>query len=268
MSHAPVVSQMSGGVVGPSLEARRGRGVGMGEPPNTPVPHPHAQLQQQQLQYSAGHGSAGNERGTVVENLDGGDAVVVSVGLLNVIKRGGVGRHKKAFAAVDDEDDKQEEETDSTSAPSSSPSSSEADETSDQGSTGSQPELGVRKIYPLHSFTLDIFVFGKSERTRRFKISYVERRRRRKGGAGVADESGGVDGSAGTARKMGYPGIMPMEGRVRIGPLLPSACQSVRMEFLAVSPGVHSIKALTLTDIESGHSINLRVITLIPLLVG
>ncbi|KAF5350613.1 hypothetical protein D9756_008630 [Leucocoprinus leucothites] len=259
MSHAPVVSQMSGGVVGPSLEARRGRGVGVGEPPNTPVPHPHTQLQQQQFQYGAGHGPAGNERGMVVENMDGGDAVVVSVGLLNVIKSGGVGRHKKPFAAVDDdEDDKQEEETDSASASSSSPPASEADETSDQGSTGPKPELGVGKIYPLDLFTLDIFVFNKSERTRRFEISYVERRRRRKGGAGVADESGGVDGSAGTARKMGYPGIMPMEGRVRIGPLLPSACQSVRMEFLAVSPGVHSIEALTLTDIESGHSINLR----------
>lgn len=41
-------------------------------------------------------------------------------------------------------------------------------------------------------------------------------------------------------------------------PLLPLACQSVRMKFLAVSPGVHTIAALTLTDIESGYSINLR----------
>ena len=30
------------------------------------------------------------------------------------------------------------------------------------------------------------------------------------------------------------------------------------MEFLAVTPGVHSIEALTLTDVESGYSVNLR----------
>ena len=32
------------------------------------------------------------------------------------------------------------------------------------------------------------------------------------------------------------------------------------MVFLAVSPGVHTIAALTLTDIESGYSINLRCV--------
>lgn len=41
-------------------------------------------------------------------------------------------------------------------------------------------------------------------------------------------------------------------------PLRPSACQSVRMDFLAVSPGVHSVDALTLTDTETGFSMNLR----------
>ena len=41
-------------------------------------------------------------------------------------------------------------------------------------------------------------------------------------------------------------------------PLRPTACQSVRMDFLAVLPGVHSIDTLTLTDTESGFSMNLR----------
>jgi hypothetical protein len=43
-------------------------------------------------------------------------------------------------------------------------------------------------------------------------------------------------------------------------PLRPTACQSVRMDFLAVLPGVHSIDTLTLTDTESGFSINLRYV--------
>ena len=43
-------------------------------------------------------------------------------------------------------------------------------------------------------------------------------------------------------------------------PLRPTACQSVRMDFLAVLPGVHSIDTLTLTDTESGFSTNLRYV--------
>ena len=45
-------------------------------------------------------------------------------------------------------------------------------------------------------------------------------------------------------------------------PLLPHACQSVRMKFLAISPGVHSIDTLSLMDIESGSVMNLRSVFL------
>ncbi|KII92192.1 hypothetical protein PLICRDRAFT_36980 [Plicaturopsis crispa FD-325 SS-3] len=98
------------------------------------------------------------------------------------------------------------------------------------------------RIFPLDQFTLDIFVFNKSSWTRRFEVTFPERRGRRremeKPGAG--------------------PGLLPLENRVRVGPLQPSTCQSVRMEFLALTPGVHSIDTLTLTDIQSGFSMNLR----------
>jgi len=114
--------------------------------------------------------------------------------------------------------------------------------------------LGPGKIYPLDVFTLDIFVFNQSLWPRRFEVTCPEKRRRRRGGA----EMGVYDGGGEAARKMGYPGVLPMESRVRIGPLRPTACQSVRMDFLAVLPGVHSIDTLTLTDTESGFSMNLR----------
>ncbi|KAF9531099.1 TRAPP trafficking subunit Trs65-domain-containing protein [Crepidotus variabilis] len=114
--------------------------------------------------------------------------------------------------------------------------------------------LGPGKIYPLQIFTLDIFVFNQSLWPRRFEVTCPERRRRRRGGA----EMGVYDGGSEAARKMGYPGVLPLDSRIRIGPLRPSACQSVRMNFLAVSPGVHSIDALTLTDVETGFSMNLR----------
>ncbi|KAF6746016.1 TRAPP trafficking subunit Trs65-domain-containing protein [Ephemerocybe angulata] len=113
--------------------------------------------------------------------------------------------------------------------------------------------LGHEKIYPLDTFTLDIFVFNQSTWTRRFEVTCPEKRRRRRGGA----QTGVYGGGGEVARKMGYPGVLPMTKRVRIGPLRTSACQSVRMEFLAVSPGVHSIDTLTLTDIETGFSMNL-----------
>ncbi|KAI0693606.1 TRAPP trafficking subunit Trs65-domain-containing protein [Cerioporus squamosus] len=106
------------------------------------------------------------------------------------------------------------------------------------------------ELYPLDQFTLDIFVFNQSSWTRRFEVSYPdERRRRRK--AKKEREAGGK----GEVRP---PGIIPLENRVRIGPLLPSTCQSVRMDFLALAPGVHSIDVLTLTDIQSGLTMHLR----------
>ncbi|KAI0338227.1 hypothetical protein BDW22DRAFT_801140 [Trametopsis cervina] len=106
------------------------------------------------------------------------------------------------------------------------------------------------KIHPLDKFTLDIFVFNRSSWTRRFEVSYPDRREQRKeqkllGGLHHHDV-------------MTKPGIIPTENRVRIGPLLPSTCQSVRMDFLALTPGVHSIESLTLTDIQTGYTMHLR----------
>ncbi|KAF8152924.1 TRAPP trafficking subunit Trs65-domain-containing protein [Crassisporium funariophilum] len=128
------------------------------------------------------------------------------------------------------------------------------DEEGGRGTRRKEVALGPGKIYPLSVFTLDIFVLNQSLWPRRFEVTCPERRRRRRGVA----ETGVYDGGGETSKKMGYPGVLPMDSRVRIGPLRPSACQSVRMNFLAVSPGVHSIDTLTLTDIESGFSMNLR----------
>lgn len=116
-----------------------------------------------------------------------------------------------------------------------------------------------RKLYPCDQFTLDIFVFNQSSWTRRFEISCPDpdRRRRRKieqekasrGGKTTIEELKSV---------MTPPGILPLQNRVRVGPLRPSTCQSVRMDFLAMTPGVHSVDILSLTDIETGFSMDLR----------
>jgi len=100
-------------------------------------------------------------------------------------------------------------------------------------------------IYPNDKFTLDIFVFNQSSWMRRFELSYPDGRAWRKKLGAAAP--GGKD-----------TGIMPLENRIRVGPLRPSTCQSVRMDFLALSPGVHPVDTLMLTDIETGYAVNLR----------
>ena len=91
---------------------------------------------------------------------------------------------------------------------------------------GEQPLHFTGKIHPLSYFTLDIFVFNRSARTRRFEISCPDvRRRLRK----IQRETGGFPGLAygnAAAFKMlsremrtmtDCPGILPLENRVRIG---------------------------------------------------
>ncbi|KAH8993508.1 TRAPP trafficking subunit Trs65-domain-containing protein [Lactarius akahatsu] len=110
---------------------------------------------------------------------------------------------------------------------------------------------GARRLVPHDEFALDVFVFNQSAWTRRFEVSVWERRRRRQGLALGAGAGGGAGPGAG-------PGIVPLESRVRVGPLRPATCQSVRMSFLALAPGVHTIEALTLTDVETQHALTLR----------
>lgn len=122
--------------------------------------------------------------------------------------------------------------------------------------TGSAASM---KLYPCDQFTLDIFVFNQSSWTRRFEISCPDpdRRRRRK----IEQEKASRGGKT-TIKElqsvMTPPGILPLQNRVRVGPLRPSTCQSVRMDFLAMTPGVHSLEILSLTDIETGFSMDLR----------
>jgi len=222
MSQRPVAPAGYGNV-GQSIEIRRERGVGAGE-------FGSGAMAQTPLPFVSGAFGEQKMLAKLQESSASGENIIVSVGLLPIANQR-----------------KQENEV----------------------------VLGPGKIYPLDIFTLDIFVFNQSLWPRRFEVTCPDRRRRRRGGV----ELGVYEGGSEAMRKLGYPGVLPLENRIRIGyvsriiqngllvlnlslysPLRPSACQSVRMEFLAVSPGVHSIDALTLTDIESGFSTNLRYV--------
>jgi hypothetical protein len=72
--------------------------------------------------------------------------------------------------------------------------------------------LGQARSRYTRCVTLDIFVFNQSLWSRRFEVTCPGGRRRRRGGA----EMGVNDGGGEAARKMGYPGVLPMDNRVRI----------------------------------------------------
>lgn len=120
------------------------------------------------------------------------------------------------------------------------------------------PEESIKSdlIFTFDTFAIEIFVFNRSERTRRFEVSYPDKKRRRQQDRSSVRYSGsdtGWDVEWGQA-----PGIVPLENRIRVGPLRPHTCQSVSMQFLALRPGIHPVASLTLTDVESGFSKNLK----------
>ncbi|KAG8214083.1 TRAPP trafficking subunit Trs65-domain-containing protein [Butyriboletus roseoflavus] len=120
--------------------------------------------------------------------------------------------------------------------------------------------FGQKRIYPSDQFTLDIFVYNQSSWTRRFEISYpnVDRQEWKMAQNKAASGSRGRSYVEELTTSVAPPGILPLQNRVRVGPLKPSTCQSVRMDFLSISPGVHSVDILTLTDVETGYAVNLR----------
>lgn len=106
-------------------------------------------------------------------------------------------------------------------------------------------------IYPFDVFSLEIFVFNRSERTRRLEVSHFGGERRKRHSSMPPGMNTDYDSSEPV-------GLIPLENRVRVGPLRPHTCQSVTMQFFALRVGVHSISSLTLTDVETGYSKNLK----------
>jgi len=152
-SSMPPIANPLGGV-GPSVEIRRERGMVMGAAvPQTPGPTIATAFREQGVMQ-------------VLQNVeDVGQSIIVSIGLLPLIARTGMGK-----------------------------------------------AVAKDKICPLDQFTLDIFVFNQSSWTRRFEVSCPYRRRRRKQDA--RNDFSGMDGSKDSSP---FPGILPLDNRVRIG---------------------------------------------------
>jgi hypothetical protein len=165
MSHEPITAQ-GAGIVGPNVETRRERGSGFGLPssglPMSPTPGADGRgLLAEQVVSSK-----------VLEKLDNGESIVVSVRLMSPRDR---------------EDWRDEEEVD-------------------------------ERIFPLSKFMIEVFVFNRSTWTRRFELSCPSAARLRRKerimsqyGYETVDEG---------RNKLDYPGILPVDNRVRIGYVL------------------------------------------------
>ncbi|CAK9780410.1 hypothetical protein CC85DRAFT_300431 [Cutaneotrichosporon oleaginosum] len=117
-------------------------------------------------------------------------------------------------------------------------------------------------IYPLDTFSIEVFVHNRTDTVRRFRLAVPAReadtrirdlwsRRRRR----AADEAAyGVDDAVLGALLAQYeaaaPALVPLETDVRCGPLLPGASLAARIKFLALRDGVHRIERLRLTGME------------------
>ncbi|CAG8684573.1 13360_t:CDS:2, partial [Acaulospora colombiana] len=108
-------------------------------------------------------------------------------------------------------------------------------------------------IYPLDIFALEIFVFNQSPVTRRFEVSLPDRKRHRKQL---------LEDKRRSAMQEQAPSnfclLSVFIALMAFRPLRPETCQSVRMQFIALRPGLHSVDTLTITDTEAEFSLNLR----------
>jgi len=85
-------------------------------------------------------------------------------------------------------------------------------------SVGLQNHAGadIRGLVPFDEFALDIFIFNQSAWTRRFEVTFLERRRRRQGHTEGQGQSYNV-ATRGKAEGASGSGIVPLESRVRVG---------------------------------------------------
>ncbi|KZV61895.1 hypothetical protein PENSPDRAFT_759105 [Peniophora sp. CONT] len=117
---------------------------------------------------------------------------------------------------------------------------------SSSGGDGQQG-AGQKRLYPHQRFALDVLVANRSSTVRRLEVSVPPRPRRR--------EIGGKD--------VEQPGIVPLDNRVRVGPLRPGAVQSTTLSFRALRPGMHALDALILADVETGAVVVCRKVCMV-----
>ncbi|KAK4048988.1 hypothetical protein OIO90_005623 [Microbotryomycetes sp. JL221] len=129
--------------------------------------------------------------------------------------------------------------------------------TADQGSVDVKDVHGWRapRIGLLDVFLIEVFVLNRSTQVKRFTVGMP---------VGCAGSSvvalGGNAASTSPVKRDddSMASLVALENDVRIGPLLPNSCASVRLRFLAIRPGSHALEQLRVVDVATGLETRLR----------
>ncbi|KAK4706128.1 hypothetical protein P7C70_g87, partial [Phenoliferia sp. Uapishka_3] len=102
-----------------------------------------------------------------------------------------------------------------------------------------QQGLSRMPVGLLDVFLVEVFIINKSDLVKRFTVGVPARRSESTKDPRIAT-------------------IVPLENDVRIGPMAPQTCASVRLRFLAIRPGAHTLQELRLVDMSNGYEVRLR----------
>ncbi|KAM0753351.1 hypothetical protein T439DRAFT_354775 [Meredithblackwellia eburnea MCA 4105] len=106
-----------------------------------------------------------------------------------------------------------------------------------------KPDGAPMPVGLLDVFLVEVFVVNRGDQIKRFTVGVPPKR---------GEDEVVVNEESRVAT------IIPLENDVRIGPLAPRTCASVRLRFLAVRPGAHTLQELRLVDQATGFETRLR----------
>ncbi|ORY77627.1 TRAPP trafficking subunit Trs65-domain-containing protein [Leucosporidium creatinivorum] len=122
------------------------------------------------------------------------------------------------------------------------------------------PRIGLLDV-----FLVEVFIVNRGDEVKRFTVGVPVKRLGEgvdvpaKGDLGIAARGIGAGLTAeGKRREDRVAKIVALENDVRIGPLAPNTCASVRLRFLAIRPGAHTLEELRLVDLGTGLETRLR----------
>ncbi|KAK4046929.1 hypothetical protein OIV83_005720 [Microbotryomycetes sp. JL201] len=139
-----------------------------------------------------------------------------------------------------------------------SPSSTDGEDDNERDGADHKPDNGADnsvehtwrtpRIGLLDVFLVEVFVLNRSSQVKRFTVGVP---------VGATGRSAAASGSGG-GQHSAMATLIALENDVRIGPLAPNSCASVRLRFLAIRPGAHVLDELRVIDVATGLETRLK----------
>ncbi|KAM0791827.1 hypothetical protein ACM66B_004086 [Microbotryomycetes sp. NB124-2] len=192
------------------------------------------------------------------------DNILMSVSLLplRAVKSGGSKQEqqrqqKKARSSSTSASRERQSFAKFESPSSSSDASEDEDEVADEGNPIAAPvdhsvqgnKWRTPRIGLLDVFLVEVFVLNRSSQVKRFTVGVP---------VGATSQKSGPSIGPGQKTDGSTANLVALENDVRIGPLTPNSCASVRLRFLAMRPGAHALDELRVVDVATGLETRLR----------